>query len=958
MTVSEATTPSLTVRLIRPADQLDLLLELLDVTLDPVTNQLEGVAGGEPRLRVILGAQHTSEDALADVAVEPPVPTPLKSRTAGPSRLVTSIQTPIAFTVDALLDTAAWVLNSPTGAGTPSGDLTALELPSGLLLAPDATASVTTTGGPRTDNGVTELWRADLRSPTSTALPLLALANVAPTDGVDNAVPDSAARDGIVDNTTTVAPATAPRLTLSSHGAFARLAGDWPDAPVSRWRQTIVTGRDVVAEVVQEGYLLPFGHRVKILEVNSRRFVPDTAGQPTAVLEHERFVSIDAPTVVFDDASDASDAGMEFRQFEGRGLPFAEVDAVPTEWIPIDTVELHDASGAIPGVYDLVVKATGQPLIAAFDATDRAGNGNIGFSTPATFVDELEAFTTGAGSALERLTAVFADPGSVARRTLDLSGQAVAFADEIAAGLGKTTFATNQIVLNLTEAIGASTDELADAVRLGVFPTVESARIVDEAMTAALGGDALDLAVALHDRWLEFGLDAGNFDLAFLKLDTPAEKALGGAGRAVAAVDLVAEAFNQTVGAGLDLEDPTEPWSPDRALGTASRILGMIPLSDILPSIDLADAIPGVDIPGLEVSVDENGLKATFTFTPAVQSVEALGFQVPPGSRAFIENVTCVPVDGQPENTLTIRVEDVTLQIPPIVNLVELTFSEIEVVESTTDGLIVDPKLEDWTWGSLLAWLKPLTDLLDKLGDGLIDITPEALEISTDVPLPEISLGVVSISNVAIFSGLDLPFIKDLVPTVALGLGSAASPVEITVLAYGAAFYIEVDISPGSPSGLRRLTASLELEAMLYGFDIVVASADITLRVSALFKILGDEITFRGSVALEGNISVLGLLDVSVGIVASLTYKSANDQLVLSGRLTYSVDTFLGGTSGSVPIGKMTFDLADDSSSALRAALAAGPALAPASSTPAGPPSFGDRFTRSEWRNEYTAAFA
>ena len=396
--VTDATTPSLTVRLIRTADQLDLLLELLDVSLDPVTNLLEGVVGGDPRLRVILGAQHTTEDALADVDVVPPTTEPLNSRTAGPSRLVTSIQTPLAFTVDALLDTAAWALRSPVGAGVPSVDLTALELPSGLVLAPDAATSVTTTGEPRTENGVTELWRADLRSPTATALTLRALANVAPTDVVTNPVPSFSARDGIVANTTSLAPAKAPRLTLSSHGAFARLVGDWPDQPVSRWRQTVVTGRDVVAEVVQEGYLLPFGHRVKILQVNSRSFVPDADGRPSAVLAHERFVSIDAPTVVFDDTSGAGDSGMEFRQFEGRGLPFTQVRAVPTEWIPIDTVELHDDGGAIPGVYDLIVKATGQPLIAAFDATDRAGNGNIGFSTPATFVDELEAFMIGTGS--------------------------------------------------------------------------------------------------------------------------------------------------------------------------------------------------------------------------------------------------------------------------------------------------------------------------------------------------------------------------------------------------------------------------------------------------------------------------------------------------------------------------------------------------------------------------------
>ncbi len=953
MVTTDSSSSLLTVRLIRPDDQLDVLLELLDVTFDPDTNQLEGVAGGDPRLRVVLGAQHTVEDAPDDVLVDPPPTTSLKGRTAGTTRVVARIQTPLSFTTDALLDTAAWALQVPAEAGVPASDLTALELPAGLLMAPGASTVVEVTGVPRTTDGVTELWRMDLRDPQSPAVTLLAVQNVA-SDAVDHPVPDFTARASIVDNSTTIAPARARRLTLSSHGAFARLQGDWPDQTLSRWRQTIVTGRDVVAEVVSEGYLLPFGHRVKVLDVNSRRFVPDANGQPVAVLEHERFVSLDAPSVVFDDP-DGADDGMQFRQFGGRGLPFTKVDAVATEWIPIETVELSDGNGPMPGVFDIVVKDTGEPLTAAFVAVDRAGNTGVNFSTVATFVDRAQAFTTGADSTLERLAAFYADEISEVRRTLDLGGQAVAFADELAQGLGKTTFTTNQIVLNMAEAVAATADDLAGAARLGVFPSVESAHIVDEAITAALGGAALELVVELHNRWLTHGLGADNFDLAFLRLAEPAAKALGGAGRAVAAVDLVAEVFNQAAGVGLDLADPSEPWTAERALGTASRILGFIPLQDILPDINFADAIPGVDVPGLDVSVDENGLTATFTFTPPLQSVEPLGFEVPAGSRAFIENITRVPVDGQAENTLTIRVEDVTLSIPPVATLVVLTFSRVEVVESSTDGLIVDPTLDDWTWGPFLAWLRPLTDLLDKLGGGLIDITPLALEINIDVPLPEISLGVVSITNAAIYAGLELPFGDGFVPNVSLGLGSAASPVEISVLAYGAEFYLEVDISPGSPTGLRRLTASLELEAMLYGFDIVVASADITLRVSALFKINEGEITFRGSVGLEGNISVLGLLDVSVGIEASLTYKSATDEMIVSGRLTYSVDSFLGGPSGSVPIGKMTFELSDGDS-ALRSITGVAADAARAVSSTA--PSFGDRFTRSQWRDDYTAAFA
>ncbi len=963
--VADDGTTALTVRLNRPADQLDVTLELADVTLDAATNELvaDAALDAQPRMRVLLGAQHTAEDALVDPTTNHPGTAALNQRTAGGSRLVTTLPTPLPFTVDALLDVAGWSLLNPTAAGTPTTDETALEVPVGLVLAPAETAAATTTGTPRTEEDVTELWRLGLTADDE-GLTMIAVANVAPLDGTADAVPSASDRDGIVANTTEPSdvgpvPAVARRLELSSHGAFARLEGDWPDAEIERWRQTIIGGRDIVAEIVREGYLLPFGHRVKILDVNSRRMATDSDGQPVAVLENETFMLIDESSVDFD-----SGAGMEYRRYGGRRLPFTRVEVAPSEWIPVDLPELSDSNGQITGVSDVISLVTGAAVPITYTATDRIGRGGITFTADATFVHRDEAFDTSDGGSLARYGNWLAEPDQQARRTVDLGGQTVAFADEFSSGSGKTSYGTNTIELAFSAAIGAPVTALEDALRLGTFPEVDVATIIDDAVAAGLGDDVQELTVSLHQRWLDFGLDfAGNFDQAFLKLSDFTDKDLGAAAQAIAAIGLIGDVFNQTVGIAQDLQSLGAEWNAEDAFSAASKILGFIELTEILGPIDFSQATPGIDIPGLDVTVDEDGFKALFEYEPAIRPLPGLGFFVPDGNRALVRNETCVPFEGEPENTLTIRLNDVTIQFPPMTEfLIELVFSKIEVIESTTDDTILDVDLADWRWGPMLTWLKPLTNLLDQLGGGLVDINPGSIGLSSDFPLPAIKLGVIEVNNLALFSGVDFPF-DGRVPTAELGIGSASAPVEVSVLSYGAEFYVEVEVSPGAPGGLKRLTASLELEAMLYGFDIVVASADITLRISALFEIKNGDITFIGAVGIEGNVSVLGFLDASIGLVASVTYKSATENVVPRGDITYSVDTFLGGASGSIPIGKLTFELGDgDGASAVGPGIAAltGAIDAPsgAEAPPAGRPSFRDKYTSNEWRDDYVAAFA
>ena len=135
-----------------------------------------------------------------------------------------------------------------------------------------------------------------------------------------------------------------------------------------------------------------------------------------------------------------------------------------------------------------------------------------------------------------------------------------------------------------------------------------------------------------------------------------------------------------------------------------------------------------------------------------------------------------------------------------------------------------------------------------------------------------------------------------------------------------------------------------------------MAHASLTLRLSADFRLQGNEVVFTGAVSLEGEIEILGLLSASASLVASLTYRSEDEEMVLRATINYCVDSFLGKlTSGSVPIGETTIELGDGSGDG---GAAVGPSHAiRTAAAGAGSSSFAQRYDRSAWA-DYCDAFA
>lgn len=940
--------PTTMLRLVRSADQLDVVIELFDAAV--VDENVVAVTGPDPAMRLTFGAQHTTERTFVGPTPTPPT-TGINHIAAGDSVVVVPITGSFPFTVDGLLDAAeatAGVTGQSTE-GEPDGSVTAIEVPAGLWLSPASPARLVAAREPFTASGTTEVWAARLERTTGSGALDLAAIHCSPDDLLITQVPDAAARGDIVKNSTTDALLSSRRLWLTSSGAFADLHGEWTTG-LALYDHVVAGGRDLHVEVVSLGYLLPFGHRAAIAEVSERVFLDDDGGGQTSVMQVERFLNVVEPIVTTPRA---------FARHGGRGLPLATLTATTSETTAIALAPVDDADGtAIDGVSDVTIKGTNTDLMVDYLSVDRGGN-TVSLALPATFIDDATAHGTGAAQAPAMLRDVANSAERLARREVDLRGQRVAYADPLA-GSG-TSKATHRFRLTWDGPDDDAVEGDLEAARTpAIYGVLEHADVVDDVIGSATGSAGDTIEVALHERWLDFGNLADNFDLAFLKLKDPASSLIGSGGAVggVAQFDILAEVFNQSAGVGLDLESPTSPWEPETLLGQASKIVGNILLEQVIVAVE--NGVPGLDVPGTTTTVDGDTVTVAFTFCPTLHDLDAVGFRTVPGqTRCCVHVTTTASLTDSIEASFEteMRVENFLLEFPPAVPpVVRVDFESVVGTISSDGSTAIVPTVREWDFSGAISMLMALVDKLG-LGNVELKIVGDVIDMDSSINLPDISLGVAEIKNFAINLGLDLP-LGDGPGELSVGIGKKSSPLDIDVMMFGATFWLDIDLGF---SGLETPTTTTSMGVSVYwemlDFDIVVVKISFALRLSADWKLSGGEVVFTGAVSLEGEIEVLGVISVSASLVCSLRYESADEEMVLRGTVHYCVDSFLGKvTSGTVPIGRTTIELGDGQgadTAGLRRAVTA----APLTGAAGGAASFADRYAAPVWA-DYCDAFA
>lgn len=279
---------------------------------------------------------------------------------------------------------------------------------------------------------------------------------------------------------------------------------------IERYQHEVVLGRDIRAEVVYKGYLLPVGHRASLIKLTERVFLKTRAQGIKAILRQRMYLKV----------------GENLKRFPAIGQPHygrllcAKAIRINTDRTPdlLDPTQAEPPRGgeSAYGRVDL----GGGPGLAFWPRTDVTPNGLVRFDVeldgatariPLLFVDNIAAKV--ANSLREAAARYNSDP---ARRTVDMGGQTLCFAPEDLPG--DTCLPTESIVLRALGRLGSpqpdwtgtmddfsTTSVLEGADQPACYPAVESARVKLASVERLTGRSVGAVSVQYDGNYVRYG---------------------------------------------------------------------------------------------------------------------------------------------------------------------------------------------------------------------------------------------------------------------------------------------------------------------------------------------------------------------------------------------------------------------------------------------------------------------
>jgi hypothetical protein len=200
--------------------------------------------------------------------------------------------------------------------------------------------------------------------------------------------------------------------------------------------------------------------------------------------------------------------------------------------------------------------------------------------------------------------------------------------------------------------------------------------------------------------------------------------------------------------------------------------------------------------------------------------------------------------------------------------------------------------------------LEFIQQLADILPPGLfggsgpsIKLTSTALKVSYTLALPPITCGVFSLEHISITAGLDLPYL-DGKPAIEFAFAKRNSPFLLTVEIFGGGGFVHVVLDA---DGVQMVEGALEFGAN-FSLDIGVASGAVHAMAGIYFQLKGESSELTGFIDIGGEVSVLGIISISIDLNLSLSWLSSPAGNVIRGRATLTVSVHVLFFSASVEL--------------------------------------------------------
>ncbi len=178
-----------------------------------------------------------------------------------------------------------------------------------------------------------------------------------------------------------------------------------------------------------------------------------------------------------------------------------------------------------------------------------------------------------------------------------------------------------------------------------------------------------------------------------------------------------------------------------------------------------------------------------------------------------------------------------------------------------------------------------------------IKLTPTQLEVSYTLGIPPITCGVFSLQNIAIMAGLDLPYLTGR-PAVEFAFASRHRPFLVTVEIFGGGGFVHVVLDA---KGVKMVEGAIEFGAN-FCLNLGVASGAVHAMAGIYFQLKGSSSDLTGFIDIGGEVSVLGIVSISLDLNISLSWQSSPKGNLIEGRATLTVSVHVLFFSASVQL--------------------------------------------------------
>lgn len=780
-------------------------------------------------------------------------------------------------------------------------------------------------------------------------------------------------------------PFWADRLILTPLGGYLRGEGNWewtyvPKKKLSHlitWTHNSTLGRDHFVKIVTRGYLFPTGHPAAQVSISERKIANTSAG-PVAYLRKRTFVIVRVPTVTFGEA-------------EQRQLGFRSITMLTKETPPLSPdADIPGTNNGNLGFWTLI--STG-PFPMQVQAEDCDGR-KVQWSMPLIYLDQSKATDPAFISSLiayyEKSFGGPDDPKHPRRHSA--YGQKMAFAPA-GDGTESTSYPVDEIFLSAVATAKPPEDQDRGAYRC----VLKCAKVKIAAAEYLAGTSAPPpIEVELPDVYKNGGFGASNAAKAFLQItkNMPAEGVALAFGDASKSGGLVNP--DQKITAFLKGRGPVGGKLSDAISGTANpkdflpdsaKILGAVSLWELLPSsVPLTPGDPKdpktMKSPRLELKIDKDKdgkpqkARVEFTWRPEINSwpsSDPIFVVKKPWSTTYfpLELLGKVEVDlkngGNSTYEFTGVLKNFDIDCIAPASFIILHFDELKFSAKSGEGANVTmvPDFPKTTFTGPLTFVQKFQDLIGKVTgqsellastnpglarlEGLefkpfMDVTPQMIRAGFKLGVPTLAFGAFTVMNIALSAEVQLPLLGDSL-RVRFAFCERSSPFRLSVMGFAGGGFMAITLSP---NGVEILEASLEFGGS-YVLDIGVATGGVSLMAGIYFKMTGDDCLLEGYIRLNGRVSVLGIVRVSVEFYLSLSYDTATGSAVGTARVTVEIEVLFFSMSVSMTVQR-------------KIAGSGGSAELMASNEEALALAQDARFTKSmseqQWKERYCAAFA